>query len=89
MRRISILAAIAAAMLSCTSVNDNSINVVPYPNDVELKAGTFDAAGAEFHLSEGLDEGTVNIIKAFACQRQGMHYRQQRFTRRLHLHPQP
>ena len=68
MRRISILAAIAAAMLSCTSVNDNSINVVPYPNDVEVKAGTFDAAGAEFHLSEGLDEGTVNIIKAFAAQ---------------------
>ena len=68
MRRISILAAIAAAMLSCTSVNDNSINVVPYPNEVEVKAGTFDAAGAEFHLSEGLDEGTVNIIKAFAAQ---------------------
>ena len=68
MRRISILAAIAAAMLSCTSVNDNVINVVPYPNEVEVKAGTFDAAGAEFHLSEGLDEGTVNIIEAFAAQ---------------------
>ena len=55
-------------LLSCTSADNEVINVVPYPNEVEVKAGTFDAAGAEFHLSEELDESTVNIIEAFAAQ---------------------
>lgn len=67
MKRISILAALAAILFSCTPAVDD-INVVPYPNEIEIKSGTFDAAGADFHYPEAADEGTKSIIEAFASQ---------------------
>lgn len=67
MKRISILTALAVILFSCTP-SVETINVVPYPNEVEIKSGTFDAAGADFHYPEAADEGTKNIIEAFASQ---------------------
>ena len=66
MRRTFIIAAIAAAVLSCTDSGDITINVVPYPNEVNIQSGTFEAAGAAFRCSEDIDEASANVIASFA-----------------------
>lgn len=68
MKKTLFIAAFAAVMLSCSPAGETTINVVPYPNEVEVKSGTFDAAGAAFHHSEGLCEGTIDLMNAFAQQ---------------------
>ena len=68
MKRILILSAIAAALLSCSNAGQSNITVVPYPNEVEVKAGTFNAAGAGFHCSEDIDEASMNVISGLAAQ---------------------
>ena len=42
--------------------------MVPYPNEVQMGEGVFDAAGAAFHYGEGLDEASLDVINAFAAQ---------------------
>ena len=68
MKKILILAAVAATLLSCTPANDNTIAVVPYPNQVEIKGGTFNAAGAQFHYPQDAEESIKNLIEKFAAQ---------------------
>ena len=68
MKKSIILSAFAAAVLACTPAAENSISVVPYPNEVNIKSGSFDAAGADFHYSSEMDEASVNLVEAFAGQ---------------------
>lgn len=60
--------AAAIAVASCCNAEKNLIEVVPYPNEVEIKCGTFNAAGAGFSYSSELDEASRNIINSFAAQ---------------------
>ncbi len=68
MRRSFCIAAIAAAVLSCTTAEDNIISVVPYPNEVTVSCGTFNAAGAAFECSADIDEASLNVITTFEDQ---------------------
>ena len=68
MKKTIILTAFAAVLAACAPATDNSINVVPYPNEVNIKSGSFDAAGAEFHYAPELDEASINIIEGLAGQ---------------------
>ena len=68
MKKSMILSAVAAAFIACTPVAENSISVVPFPNEVNMKSGSFDAAGADFHFSSEMDEGSVDLVEAFAGQ---------------------
>ncbi len=68
MRKTIILSTIAAALVSCTSIDNQSLTVVPYPNEVEINAGSFNVAGAGFHYSAEFDEATKNIINNMAAQ---------------------
>ena len=67
-RTLLLSALAAAAILSCSPAEKPNITVVPYPNEVEVKAGTFNAAGAAFHCSADIDEGSMNLINGFAGQ---------------------
>jgi len=67
-RTLLLSALAAAAILSCSPAEKSNITVVPYPNEVEVKAGTFNAAGAAFHCSADIDEGSMNLINGFAGQ---------------------
>ena len=49
MKKTLLLSVVAAILISCCNESQNVINVVPYPNQVSIKNGTFDALGAEFH----------------------------------------
>ena len=55
-------------MTSCVCNKPSTINVVPYPNDVQMKCGTFEAAGAPFHYQADLDDRSEAVIKGFASQ---------------------
>ena len=63
MKHIYLLTAIAAAVISCTAVDKTAIQTVPYPNHVEMKAGEFKAAGADFHYDAAMDKASVKIVK--------------------------
>ena len=68
MRRSIFLAAIAAAVISCSTAVEEHISVVPYPNEVNIKGGTFNAAGADIRFSDDLDQASQNVIRTFADQ---------------------
>lgn len=67
-RKPLMLLAIALTMAACTQKKSETITVVPYPQEVEVKAGTFNAAGAGFHCAGEIDEASMNIINAFAAR---------------------
>ena len=68
MKKTLFISAIAAILVSCNTTEVKPINVVPYPNEVIVKPGSFNACGAEFHFDTAFDETTQDIIKEFAEQ---------------------
>ena len=60
-----LLIALICLFFSCQKENKN-LTVVPYPDKVEMKCGTFSAAGAGFQISEDIDEASVKVIERFA-----------------------
>lgn len=64
MRKILFIAILTALITSC-SPKDPAITVVPYPNSVEMKSGTFHAAGADFHLDTAMDELSEKYVSDF------------------------
>ena len=67
MKRTLILSALAAILLSCMPA-ETTINVVPYPNSVNMKSGECNIAGADFRYDAALDEASRNIVETFASQ---------------------
>ena len=55
-------------MLSCTMQESAKVNVVPYPNSISMKTGTFNAVGASVHYDASFDEMTIKAIARF-CDR--------------------
>ena len=68
MKKTLILVAAAAIFASCCQTDKTTLDIVPYPNNVELKNGNFAAVGAEFHLDPAMDEASKAIVNAFAEQ---------------------
>ena len=62
------IAVAVAFAVSCKSADIKSITVVPYPNEVNIMNGTFDASGAEVHYDAQFDGYTKDAINAFAAQ---------------------
>ena len=64
---LSALFALALAA-SCTSLDpkEYGIDVVPYPNEVSLKAGSYKVAGAVFHYDRNMDALSVQAVTDFA-----------------------
>ena len=63
-----LLAMTVAVLASCATEKheSNILNVIPYPNDVQVGEGVFIAKGAAVAVAEGIDKPSVNVIKAFA-----------------------
>ena len=66
---LSALFAIALAA-SCTGLypKEYGIDVVPYPNEVSLKAGSYKVAGAVFHYDGNMDALSVQAVTDFAAR---------------------
>ena len=63
-----LLIALLAVLASCKAEvrQSNVLDVVPYPNDVKVAEGVFDAKGAAVAYGSSLDTASENVIKAFA-----------------------
>ena len=57
-----------ALVASCATLSDKSDvhEVIPYPNDVQVGDGTFNAQGAAVTYGTAVDAPSVEVIKAFA-----------------------
>ena len=49
------------ALSSCAGNDVADLTIIPYPNEVEVRAGSFDAAGAEFCYSSEIEPLAVNL----------------------------
>lgn len=59
---------VIALAASCASLDpkEYGIDVVPYPNEVSLKAGCYNVAGAVFHYDGNMDALSVQAVTEFA-----------------------
>ncbi len=69
MKRIIYIIASALLIASCSmkaKEAETTINVIPYPQSVEVGKGTFKGAGANFNCDQAIDGESQAIIKEFA-----------------------
>ena len=63
-----LVTAVSMAMTVAVAAAKTEITIVPYPNEITLGKGCFDAKGASFTYDAAMDESSVNVVKAFASQ---------------------
>ena len=68
MKKIYILLSAVLLASACQQGTTDPINVIPYPNEVEVKGGTFNAAGAAFSYAPEFDQAAKDAINSFASQ---------------------
>ena len=60
---------LTASLLSCGTTEDfGPITVVPYPNEVTILDGTFNALGADFSFDTRMDQASLDVVKKFQEQ---------------------
>ena len=65
MKKTLFLAVLTALATACAP-KEQQIEIVPYPNSIEMKAGTFMAAGADFHMDPAMEEYAKDAVRDFA-----------------------
>ena len=68
MKKTLIILSVLLAAAACAPKNLQTINVVPYPNEVQIKSGEFCVAGADVKYDAAADERTKSLIDAFTQQ---------------------
>lgn len=69
MKKVINIIALALLFASCSmkaKESETTINVIPYPQGVEVGKGTFKGAGANFNCDQAIDAKSQEIIKEFA-----------------------
>lgn len=68
MRKLILITIVAAAVSACCGKVVEKVNIVPYPQEVTIENGSFDAAGATVRYSAGADSLTVALAERLASQ---------------------
>ena len=68
MKRLLFLGIVVAAVSACCGKVVEKVNLVPYPQKVTIKNGSFDAAGATVRYSADADSLTVALAERLASQ---------------------
>lgn len=68
MKKTLIILSVLLAAAACAPEDVQTINVVPYPNEVQMKSGEFCVAGTDVKYDAAADERTKALIEAFAQQ---------------------
>ena len=66
MKKLIIILSALAVSLSLSA--QEKISVVPYPNDVQINDGSFDAAGRSIYHDRNIDAQSLDLISQFADQ---------------------
>ena len=62
------LACVAFCVFTFAKKPSTEINVIPYPQSVEVGKGVFKGAGANFNCDQNIDADCVTLIRDFADQ---------------------
>ncbi len=65
-RLCSVLMAALVAVTVASSATKSEICIGPYPNEITVSEGFFNAEGADVTYDSALDEASVNVIRSFA-----------------------
>lgn len=68
MKYIHHLIIAVSLIAACNPKEVTEISVVPYPNEVSLNSGAFDAAGADIHYDAQFEEYAKDAVVSFAQQ---------------------
>ena len=68
MKKTLILLSVIAAVMACAPKEVQTISVVPYPNEVQMKDGRFEIAGADVIYDAAADERSKALFNSFAEQ---------------------
>ena len=68
MKKTLIILSVLLAAVACAPKDVQTLNVVPYPNEVQFKSGEFCIAGADVRYDAASDDKTKAMINAFAQQ---------------------
>lgn len=68
MKKTLILLSVIFAAIACAPKDVQTLTVVPYPNDVKIKAGSFNIVGAEVRYDAAADKRSKELFKTFARQ---------------------
>ena len=60
------MTAVIMTAIMVTAEAKSKVEIVPYPNEIAVGSGTFDAKGADVTYDAVLDEAIVNVIRTFA-----------------------
>ena len=69
MKKIINVIALALLFASCSmkaKEAETTVNVIPYPQSIEVGKGTFKGAGANFNCDQEIDDKSQSLIKEFA-----------------------
>ncbi len=66
--RLIVLACLLVPATLAAKKTETVINVIPYPQSVEIGKGTFKAAGANFNCDQAIDAKSLNLIREFASR---------------------
>lgn len=66
MKKILILLSAVITAVSCNHENRACLDVVPYPNEVQIKSGEFNVAGADVRYGLAVDDRTKALLNGFA-----------------------
>lgn len=68
MKKILFYASCLCALLATSCSTKKDIEVIPYPSDVKVDAGSFNVAGAQVYAADELDTKTKSMLSNFAEQ---------------------
>ena len=68
MRKLILMTIVAVAVSACCGKVVEKVNLVPYPQEVTIENGSFDAAGATVRYSADADSLTVALAERLASQ---------------------
>ena len=68
MRKLILMTIVAVAVSACCGKVVEKVNIVPYPQEVTIENGSFDAAGAMVRYSADADSLTVALAERLASQ---------------------
>lgn len=68
MRKLILMTIVAVAVSACCGKVVEKVNIVPYPQEVTIENGSFDAAGATVRYSADADSLTVALAERLASQ---------------------
>lgn len=68
MKKILVISALLTLLLPACAKSEKTVNILPYPQQLEYTGGSFRASGAVVNCDDAVDARSQDLIKRFASQ---------------------